>query len=202
MCITGVPQCVPIPWRTINLPEKMKLGILWDDGLTPSPAFSRTPPQSFRQALWDHLRHASGPCKLLHPFWRRTDTRSSPCLDILIFNIDTYLVWHSDPPNLLSGLRIGSQLMTNSCTTRAFPTRLPIDQRTFLSCSRIITSPLVRVQRHWRDERVIRTSPPPILDQALCLVSPPYPSRRGLRVAHRGLGREKHPGALCPRRSA
>jgi hypothetical protein len=50
----------------------------------------------------------------------------------LIFNLDTYLVWHSDPPSPLRGLRIGSQLMTNACTTLAFPTRLPIDQRTFL----------------------------------------------------------------------
>ena len=26
-------QCVPIPWRTVHLPKKLKLGILWDDGL-------------------------------------------------------------------------------------------------------------------------------------------------------------------------
>ncbi|KAH9174785.1 amidase signature enzyme [Lactarius sanguifluus] len=36
------PSCVPIPWRTINLPKKMKLGVLWDDGVVaPSPACKR-----------------------------------------------------------------------------------------------------------------------------------------------------------------
>ncbi|KAI0305276.1 amidase signature enzyme [Multifurca ochricompacta] len=36
------PSCVPIPWRTINLPERMKFGILWDDGVVePSPACKR-----------------------------------------------------------------------------------------------------------------------------------------------------------------
>ena len=34
-------QCVPIPWRTVILPKKLKLGILWDDGLrTTSPLFT------------------------------------------------------------------------------------------------------------------------------------------------------------------
>jgi len=180
----------------------MRLGILWDDGLTPSPTLPRTPTQSFLQALWHLLQHASGPCKLLHPFWRRTGTRSLLCLCILISNLDSYLVRHSDPPSPLMGLQIGSQLMSNACTTSASPTRLPIDQRTFLSCSRIITCPLVRVQRPRGDEWAIRTSPPPIPDQASSLVLPPHPSRRGLRVARRGLEHEKHPGALCPRRAA
>ncbi|KAI9458948.1 amidase signature enzyme [Lactarius psammicola] len=36
------PSCVPIHWRTVNLPKKMKLGILWDDGVVaPSPACRR-----------------------------------------------------------------------------------------------------------------------------------------------------------------
>ncbi|KAF8268354.1 amidase signature enzyme [Lactarius quietus] len=36
------PSCVPIPWRTVNLPKKLKLGILWDDGVVvPSPACGR-----------------------------------------------------------------------------------------------------------------------------------------------------------------
>ncbi|KAH9059607.1 amidase signature enzyme [Lactarius vividus] len=36
------PSCVPIPWRTMNLPKKMKLGVLWDDGVVaPSPACKR-----------------------------------------------------------------------------------------------------------------------------------------------------------------
>jgi len=36
------PSCVPIPWRTINLPKKLRFGILWDDGVVaPSPACRR-----------------------------------------------------------------------------------------------------------------------------------------------------------------
>lgn len=72
----------------------------------------------------------------------------------------------------------------------------------FFSCNRIITYPLVRVQRPRRDKWAIRTSPPPIPDQALCMVLPSHYSRRGLRIARRGLEREKYPGDLCPRRAA
>jgi hypothetical protein len=39
LSITGVLQCVPIPWRTVNLPKSMRLGVLWDDGLGPTPKF-------------------------------------------------------------------------------------------------------------------------------------------------------------------
>ncbi|KAI9510201.1 amidase signature enzyme [Russula earlei] len=36
------PYCVPLSWRTVNLPEKMRVGILWDDGVvTPSPPCKR-----------------------------------------------------------------------------------------------------------------------------------------------------------------
>ncbi|SRR6266849_3891490 len=48
----------------------------------------------------------------------------------------------------------------------------------------------------------IRTSLPPIPDQALRLVLPPHSSRQGLRVARRGLEREKRPRDLYPRRAA
>ena len=111
--------------------------------LSPSPS-SRTPTstQSLRQASCHLLHHASGPCKLLPPFWRRMDTRSSPCLHILIFNLDTHLVWHSDPPSPLRGLQIGSQLMTNSCTTRVFPTHLPIIDQRKISLVVIGSSPI------------------------------------------------------------
>ncbi|KAI0263142.1 amidase signature domain-containing protein [Gloeopeniophorella convolvens] len=34
--------CVPIPWRAVELPKKLKVGVLWDDGVVaPSPACKR-----------------------------------------------------------------------------------------------------------------------------------------------------------------
>ena len=91
------------------------------------------------------------------------------------------------------GLRIGSQLMTNSPTTRAFPT----DRPTNLA----IACPSVRVQRPWRDKWAIRTTPPPVPYQALCMVvQSPHSSRRDLlvRIARRGLEREKRPKKPMP----
>ncbi|KAI0264592.1 amidase signature enzyme [Gloeopeniophorella convolvens] len=36
------PSCVPIPWRAVELPKKLKVGVLWDDGVVaPSPACKR-----------------------------------------------------------------------------------------------------------------------------------------------------------------
>ncbi len=36
------PKCVPIPWRTIYLRPKLKIGVLWNDGVvTPTPPVKR-----------------------------------------------------------------------------------------------------------------------------------------------------------------
>ncbi|KAI0042814.1 amidase signature enzyme [Auriscalpium vulgare] len=36
------PSCAPIPWRSIELPQVLKIGVLWDDGVVqPSPACRR-----------------------------------------------------------------------------------------------------------------------------------------------------------------
>lgn len=36
------PKCVPIPWRTVEPPKKLKIGILWNDGVVmPTPPVTR-----------------------------------------------------------------------------------------------------------------------------------------------------------------
>lgn len=36
------PKCVPIPWRTVETPKKLKIGVLWNDGIvTPTPPVAR-----------------------------------------------------------------------------------------------------------------------------------------------------------------
>lgn len=36
------PRCVPIPWRDVKLPSKLKIAVLWDDGMVrPTPPVSR-----------------------------------------------------------------------------------------------------------------------------------------------------------------
>lgn len=36
------PKCVPIPWREIELPARLKIGVLWDDGMvSPTPPVKR-----------------------------------------------------------------------------------------------------------------------------------------------------------------
>jgi amidase len=48
------PKCLPIPWRPIKLPPKLKLGILWSDMIV-----SPTPPvQRALAATADKLRKA------------------------------------------------------------------------------------------------------------------------------------------------
>ncbi|KAL1859493.1 hypothetical protein Daus18300_009638 [Diaporthe australafricana] len=37
------PRMVPIPWRDVKLPEKLKIAVMWNDGVvTPTPPVSRT----------------------------------------------------------------------------------------------------------------------------------------------------------------
>lgn len=36
------PRCMPIPWRAVDLPKKLKIAVLWDDGLVrPTPPVIR-----------------------------------------------------------------------------------------------------------------------------------------------------------------
>ncbi|KAI0393895.1 amidase [Xylariaceae sp. FL0594] len=36
------PRCLPIPWRTVALPQKLKIGVLWHDGVvSPTPPVAR-----------------------------------------------------------------------------------------------------------------------------------------------------------------
>jgi amidase len=36
------PKCVPIPWRVVEPPSKLKIGVLWNDGVvTPTPPVKR-----------------------------------------------------------------------------------------------------------------------------------------------------------------
>lgn len=36
------PRCVPIPWRTIELPAKLRIAVMWDDGMVrPTPPVAR-----------------------------------------------------------------------------------------------------------------------------------------------------------------
>lgn len=36
------PRCVPIPWRQVQLPEKLKIAVLWNDGMVrPTPPVAR-----------------------------------------------------------------------------------------------------------------------------------------------------------------
>lgn len=36
------PRCLPIPWRTVSLPSKLKIGVMWDDGMAlPTPPVTR-----------------------------------------------------------------------------------------------------------------------------------------------------------------
>lgn len=36
------PRCIPIPWRVIEPPKKLKIGVLWHDGIvTPTPPVRR-----------------------------------------------------------------------------------------------------------------------------------------------------------------
>ncbi|OLN89320.1 Acetamidase 3 [Colletotrichum chlorophyti] len=36
------PRCVPIPWRTVELPAKLRIAVMWDDGMVrPTPPVAR-----------------------------------------------------------------------------------------------------------------------------------------------------------------
>lgn len=36
------PKCVPMPWRTVEPPKKLKIGVLWNDGVVmPTPPVTR-----------------------------------------------------------------------------------------------------------------------------------------------------------------
>ncbi|KAI0382978.1 amidase [Hypomontagnella monticulosa] len=36
------PRCLPIPWRPVSLPKKLKIGVMWDDGMAlPTPPVTR-----------------------------------------------------------------------------------------------------------------------------------------------------------------
>jgi amidase len=36
------PKCLPIPWRDVDVPKKLKIGVLWNDGIvTPTPPVQR-----------------------------------------------------------------------------------------------------------------------------------------------------------------
>lgn len=36
------PKCLPIPWRSVELPSKLKIGVLWNDGMVlPTPPVAR-----------------------------------------------------------------------------------------------------------------------------------------------------------------
>jgi amidase len=36
------PKCLPIPWRVVEVPKKLKIGVLWHDGtVTPTPPVRR-----------------------------------------------------------------------------------------------------------------------------------------------------------------
>jgi len=36
------PQCLPIPWRDVELPENLRIGVLWHDGMVfPTPPVTR-----------------------------------------------------------------------------------------------------------------------------------------------------------------
>lgn len=48
------PKCLPIPWRTVELPSKLKFGVLWNDGMVlPTPPVARA-----LKAVVDKLRKA------------------------------------------------------------------------------------------------------------------------------------------------
>lgn len=48
------PRMLPIPWRDVTLPEKLKIAVMWNDGMvTPTPPVSRA-----LQATVDKLRSA------------------------------------------------------------------------------------------------------------------------------------------------
>jgi hypothetical protein len=62
------------------------------------------------------------------------------------------------------GLRIGSHLMANACTTRFPHPSAHRPTNPFFSCNRTTPCPLVRVQRPRHDRWATRTLPPPNLD--------------------------------------
>ena len=36
------PKCLPIPWRKVDVPKKLKIGVLWDDDVVvPTPPIRR-----------------------------------------------------------------------------------------------------------------------------------------------------------------
>jgi len=48
------PKCLPVPWRTVQLKPKLKLGVMWHDGIVlPTP-----PVQRALAVTVDNLRHA------------------------------------------------------------------------------------------------------------------------------------------------
>ena len=48
------PKCIPIPWRPIEPKHKLKLGVMWDDGMVrPTPPVRR----ALRETV-EKLKHA------------------------------------------------------------------------------------------------------------------------------------------------
>ncbi|KAF1811872.1 amidase [Eremomyces bilateralis CBS 781.70] len=61
------PRCIPIPWRSAELPQKLKIGVLWNDGMvTPTPPVKRALEHTVQKLKaaghelvdWSHEDHA------------------------------------------------------------------------------------------------------------------------------------------------
>jgi len=74
------PKCLPIPWRSVKIKQKLKLAVMWDDGMvTPTP-----PVQRALKETVDKLKKAGHEIVEWHP------SLHAQALSILVSNASKY----------------------------------------------------------------------------------------------------------------